>query len=340
MPKKEWEFRYVSLSVLIGIIFGVAAWFASSMIAGPPSPKADFMCGLLSSMVASILTMQVLQSRTLSDVEATARKAMEIGTNALKIGSVNAALAEKAHGLSKLSPLVQRTMSRALDEAINAFKLDAERHSVTIPSGRSFRRPSYEFWQYLELLQSSTRRRITARVTHSSEVDVFYSKDTRDTIGPLQSKFCEKGRMFRLFVDVKPPSEDRIRKYLDIISDIPSAVSCAYLNLSSHELLLDTHNGREFCIEDETRYCAEWQFNSAGEITHFVLSMDSGEYDRNLLTWASSLMILRNHNYRLVEVERKFADQLESLRTMFIKRCDDRRWSLAPLTAISDRFRR
>jgi hypothetical protein len=294
------------------------------------------MYGALSGLIITIIVMQILQSHTIRIIENTLKDTRKIAENAFEINSLSSTINQKARDLSKLSPSVQKSAINAINTAIDGFQFNVKDHYIHI-RGRRLALGSYcEFWDDLRSVQNTTKRAIRARVTHSSEIDIFYDKYFRENVKPIQSDFAKRGHIFRIFIDTSPRQKDRIEKYVRIMDNM-SDINCAYINLTSpqHDNLREMHLESEFCIEDHNHSSAQWIIKEAREVEAFRFSINSSEYEKNISKWNDIISLVERYDYSNNDPENHYSIKLTRHRNKFIENYKKEKGILSRVRAIS-----
>jgi hypothetical protein len=316
MDESEWNFRYAIYSSIVGIVLGLATG-ALSYWTDPGTPKIDVVGGFLAGLLGSVITIQILQSHELEVIKRQATEAIQLGELARRVGGISATLSRKGHKAGALPVLVRETALTALEAAIDGIDVDKDRYSTYI-KGRHLALQTYaHFWSKILEEQARPGMPMIARVTHSSEIDIFYDKYSR-TLKSVHSTFARHGCMFRVLIDQQPQSATRISAYLRAIKDM-TAINCVYVNVSDHPYLPGDNTNVEFCLIDgRRRYTALWKLRDSKEVKAFILTTEPGRYDECMVKWDALLEFVRLYNYAENPIEREYAPTLDDYRKRFI----------------------
>jgi len=320
MDQREWNFRFASISAVVGVLLGLATmWLAS--ILGDNSPKLDAITGLLTGLSGIIISMQILQGRELSSIEQLANDAINVGKRASNIGSTNSTLTRKTQRVQSLPPIIADTALRALKEAINGIDVEYDNHSTYIKGRRLALHCYAHFWSLIVAEQERSRKPMIARLTHSSDVGLFYDNYARSLKG-LHSAFTIRGSIFRILVDIEAPDQIRIQRYLNAISDM-NGIDCVYINVSENSYLLGDNNTLEYClVEGKTNYCSEWRLKDSKDVKAHVVTTDMQRYNQYLSSWAGLIGFIRSHDFDQAGVDKSCRKKLIDLKMSFIDKYD------------------
>jgi hypothetical protein len=285
MGEHEWNFRHASISVVVGLALGIATTLLAAQ-SGPPTTKWDLIAGLFAGLLSAILSMQILHSAKLEKVEGISRTAVEGGDRAFNIVSVNSTLTSKIRELHDLPPVVADVALHALQEAINGIDVEKDDYSTYIKGRRLALLCYSRFWSNMVDLQRRSRKPLIARVTHSTDVEIFHDKQALSLRG-LHKDFTLKGNMFRILIDREPIEAKRVKDYLRAIDEM-DGIHCAYINIAdpNHQYLLGDYPELEYClVEGSIKFCSEWKLRDAGDVKAHVLTTHPHRYGQYLESW-------------------------------------------------------
>ncbi|HEX8623862.1 MAG TPA: hypothetical protein VF782_02160 [Allosphingosinicella sp.] len=320
MEQREWNFRFAGISALIGGVL-MAATIGIAAVTGKSEPQLEALGGLLVGLMASVITMQILQNRELGNIEKIARDAMGISTRASQGGAVNTMLMEKLNRLPLLPSVVHNVALCGLQAAIEGIQVEKDVHSTYIEGRRLALKCYARFWDDILDLQQHSRKPMIARLTHSSEIDIFYDKDARP-LRALHSRFTKRGFLFRMLIDRESQTSERVEAYLKAIRSM-HGIACVYINVFGNHILLQDNEDMEFCIVDGiNNFCSEWRIKGANQVQAYSLTESPKRYNESMEAWNNVLDYIREYDYGADQVTESQLKELRDLKESFISRYD------------------